>query len=148
MSGKRPSAACSSIHWHLMFRVAHRRAFDRCLARTLPLLGAGSRVVAEGKPYWKMPELWECRVEGPGAKGSAAEQAYECLVIALGLGVGWHVLGSISADRADDFSGVWDVRGNHSHVPGLEWASFDLIPEAESRAASATVRTRGKGRAR
>lgn len=112
-----------------MFRVANRRAFAKCLARILPILGAGSVVEEDGKPYWKMPELWECTVLGPGAKGSAAEQAYGCLVIALGLGVGWQVLGALSADRAEDFSGVWDVRGNHSFVPGLEWASFDLLPE-------------------
>ena len=30
-----------SIYWRLMFRVNDRRAFDRYLARTLPLFGGG-----------------------------------------------------------------------------------------------------------
>lgn len=45
---KRGSAAPSSIRWHLKFRVANRRAFDKCVARVLPLLGPGSHLAEEG----------------------------------------------------------------------------------------------------
>ena len=116
-----------SIHWRLMFRVNDRRALDRCLARTLPLLG-GSVEVGECKPYWKTPELWECNVVSPVRVGTAAEQVLACLLAAMNLATGWYILGSLSVESAEGFSGVFDKRqGSASGAAvGLEWASFDF----------------------
>jgi hypothetical protein len=126
-----------SAHWRLMFRVANRVAFDKCLARTLPLLGPGC-VADGGRPYWKIPELWECAVTAPVAGKSAAEQVLDCLLAAQRLASGWYILGTLSADRADGFSGVFAVGQNGaSGVLGLEWASFrlDEVGKAEPVAA-------------
>jgi hypothetical protein len=111
-----------------MFRVANRAAFDRCLARTLPLLGGGLEA-DEGRPYWKMPELWECNIVCPLTGGSVAEQVLACLLVAQRLASGWYVLGSLSAESAVGFSGVFSRghNGSFSTVPGLEWASFDVV---------------------
>lgn len=116
-----------SVHWRLMFRVNDRRALDRCLARTLPLFGVGVEV-GECKPYWKIPELWECNVVSPVHAGPAAEQVLECLLAAMNLATGWYILGSLSAKSAVGFSGVFDARQGVVSGPavGLEWASFDL----------------------
>ena len=110
-----------------MFRVRKQASFDKCLARTVPLLGPGS-VVSGGQPYWKMPELWECTASTPVAGTSAAEQVLECLLAANRVGIGWHVFGSLSNESAEGFTGVFSVRenGRSSRVAGLEWASFDL----------------------
>ena len=116
------------VSWRLMFRVNDRRAFDKCLARLLPLLGPGV-VVGEGRPYWKIPELWECAVEGPVLVGSAAEQVLGCLLVAKRLASWWLVGGPLSADSALGFSGVFAVGSNWpgSLTLGLEWASFDIV---------------------
>jgi hypothetical protein len=117
----------SSVQWRLMFRVANRAAFDKCLARILPLLGDGC-AAGEGRPYGKVPELWECGVTVPAAGGSAAEQVLGCLLAAQRLASGWSVLGPLSAESAAGFGGVFAVGqgGASSHVAGLEWASFEL----------------------
>lgn len=117
-----------SIYWRLMFRVNDRRSLDRCLARTLPLFGSGIEV-GECKPYWKMPELWECNLVSPVTTGSAAEQVLACLLTAMNLATGWYILGSLSAESAEGFSGVFNAKGQGSAsgpAVGLEWASFDL----------------------
>jgi hypothetical protein len=118
----------TAVHWRLMFRVNDRKAFDKCLARVLPLLGLGV-VGGEGQPYWKIPELWECAVDGPALFGSAAEQVFECLLVAKRLAPGWHIGGFLSTDSALGFSGVFAAgpSGAASSVPGLEWASFDIV---------------------
>jgi hypothetical protein len=118
----------ASIHWRLMFRVSNRRALDRCLARTLPLFGGGVEV-GECKPYWKIPELWECNVVSSLPAGSTAEQVLACLLTAKSLASGWYILGALSAETADGFSGVFDAKGQGSALGpavGLEWASFHL----------------------
>ena len=115
-----------SGHWRLLFRVSDRGALDRCLARVLPVFGSGAEV-GECKPYWKIPELGECRLVSPTA-GSVAEQVLGCLLVAQGLGSGWYVFGPLSAESVEGFSGVFALgqgRGS-SKVVGLEWASFDL----------------------
>src|SRR5262249_24982401 len=117
-----------STHWHLMFRVSNRRALDKCLARVLPLFGAGVEV-GECKPYWKIPELWECSLVSFIPAGTTAEQVLDCLLTAKSLASGWYILGSLSAERADRFSGVFDGRGRggaSGTAVGLEWASFHL----------------------
>ena len=116
------------VSWRLMFRVNDRRAFDKCLARLIPLLGPGV-VVGEGRPYWKIPALWECAAEGPALAGSAAEQVLGCLLVAKRLAAGWLVGGPLSADGALGFSGVFAAgpNGPASFAPGLEWASFDIV---------------------
>jgi hypothetical protein len=117
-----------SIHWRLMFRVNDRRSLERCLTRTLPLLG-GSVEVGECKPYWKIPELWECNLVSPVPDGSIAEQVLACLLAAMNLATGWYILGSLSAESAMGFSGVFSTEGQGSvsgPAVGLEWASFDL----------------------
>jgi hypothetical protein len=118
----------STVQWRLMFRVADRAAFDKCLAHTLPLLGAGCEA-GEGQPYWKSPELWECAVAVPISEGSVAAQVLSCLLAAQRLASGWHIFGTLSADCADGFSGVFAAgqSGAASSVPGLEWASFDVV---------------------
>ena len=116
-----------SIHWRLMFRVNDRRTLDRCLASTLPLFGVAVEV-GECKPYWKNPELWECNLVSPVSAGSAAEQVLACLLTAMSLATGWYILGSLSVESAEGFSGVFDKRqGSASGAAvGLEWASFDF----------------------
>jgi hypothetical protein len=118
----------SSVLWRLLFRVANRPAFDRCLARALPLLGDG-RDVGEGRPYWKDPALWECGVVSRATAESAAEVVLGCLLAAQRLASGWYILGSLSAESAEGFSGVFAAgqSGGSSKVPGLEWASFDVV---------------------
>jgi hypothetical protein len=129
----------SAVRWRLLFRVANRAALDRCLGRVLRLLGEGA-VAGEGMPYWKDPGLWECGVACPVPAGSVAECVLGCLLAAQRLASGWYILGSLSADRADSFGGVFaaDQSGSVSKVPGLEWASFEVVPAvpAEQRAAA------------
>jgi hypothetical protein len=117
----------SVIAWRLMFRVGNRAAFDKCLARVLPLLGPGCEP-GEGRPYWKIPELWECTATVPIQGESVAEQVLGCLMAAQRLAAGWYILGSLSTENADGFSGVFAVKegGGASHVVGLEWASFQF----------------------
>jgi hypothetical protein len=90
------------------------------------LFGPGVEV-GECKPYWKIPELWECSLVSPAA-GSVAEQVLGCLLVAQSLATGWYVLGSLSAESANGFSGVFALRqgSGYTKVVGLEWASFDL----------------------
>lgn len=116
-----------TIHWRLMFRVDNQAALDKCLAEALATLGSGS-VADDGKPYWKMPELWECSVMSP-AVGSVAEQVFECLVLAYRLGSGWQVFGRLSPDSASEFGGVLAVgkNGASARVASLEWTSFNLV---------------------
>ena len=57
--------------------------------------------------YWKIPELWECNLRSPVAAGTAAEQVLACLISAMNLASGWCILGSLSADSADGFNGVF-----------------------------------------
>jgi hypothetical protein len=108
--------------------VSDRRALDKCLARALPLFGGGVEV-GECKPYWKIPELWECNLVSLVPAESTAEQVLACLLTAKSLASGWYILGSLSAESADGFSGVFDARGQGSasgSAVGLEWASFHL----------------------
>jgi hypothetical protein len=127
----------STVQWRLMFRVANRPAFDKCLARTLPLLGPGAEV-GEGRPYWKIPELWECDVASRAPGEMAAEQVLGCLLAAQRLASGWHILGSLSGDSADGFSGVFAAgqSGSASKVLGLEWASFQVVAAASTEPVS------------
>jgi hypothetical protein len=122
----------ATVQWRLMFRVANRQALDKCLSRTLPLLGHKAEV-GEGRPYWKIPELWECDVVVPTCGGTTAEQVLECLLVAQRLASGWHILGRLSAESADGFSGVFAAGqgGSASKVAGLEWASFDVTALAD-----------------
>jgi hypothetical protein len=118
-----------SIHWRLMFRVNDRPALDKCLARTLPLFGGGIEV-GECKPYWKTPELWECNLVSLVPVGTTAEQVLTCLLTAMNVATGWYILGSLSAESAAGFSGVFNAKwqGSPSGLAvGLEWASFDLV---------------------
>jgi hypothetical protein len=117
-----------TIHWRLMFRVSNRRALDKCLTRALPLFGPGVEV-GECKPYWKIPELWECNLVSLVPAGPTAEQVLACLLTAKSLASGWYILGSLSAESADGFSGVfdaWSQGGTSGPTVGLEWASFHL----------------------
>ncbi len=117
-----------TIRWRLLFRVSNRRALDKCLARSLPLFGARVEV-GECQPYWKLPELWECNLESPLPTGSTADQVLACLLIAKSLASGWYIFGSLSAESADGFSGVFDAKGHggaSGPALGLEWASFHV----------------------
>jgi hypothetical protein len=125
------------ITWRLMFRVNDGRAAQRCIDRVRERLG-GEWQVALCERYWKMPELWECCLEGAELDRSVAEMVLHCLLLANRLGVGWRVLGPSCADRIDGFSGVLAINASGApSVPGLEWASFDLI-SADSGAREST----------
>jgi hypothetical protein len=117
----------TKLHWRLLFRVNDPAAFNKCLARFLQLLGPGSEP-SEGRPYWKIPELWERNVAATGPDGSTAEQVLWCLLAAGRIARGWHIHGLPSADSVDGLVGVFSARdgGFASRVPGLEWASFEL----------------------
>src|SRR5262249_59789050 len=97
-----------SICWRLMFRVNDRRALDRCLERTLPLFGGGIEV-GECKPYWKIPELWECNLVSPVPAEPTAEQVLACLLTAMNLATGWYILGSLSAQSAVGLSRLFNA---------------------------------------
>src|SRR5436190_10145642 len=99
----------SVIEWGLMFRVGNQAAFDKCLARVLPLLGPGCEP-GEGRPYWKIPELWECNVRIPTQGRSVAEQVLACLMTAQRLAAGWYILGSLSSEDSNGFSGVFAAK--------------------------------------
>jgi hypothetical protein len=118
----------SRVYWRLMYRVGNRRALDKCLARTLPLL-SDDYILGKCKPYWKIPELWECALITPAPAESVPEQLFACLLLAYRLATGWYVLGSLSAGSANGFEGCFALgqSGAHSHVVGLEWASFVLV---------------------
>jgi hypothetical protein len=120
----------STVHWRLMYRVSNRAAFDRCLARTVLLIDDGYSV-GECGPYWKIPELWECALRTPVTTESVAEQIHACLTIAYRLASGWYVLGSLTAESANGFNGVFALgdNGARSYVVGLEWASFVLVAQ-------------------
>ncbi len=121
-----------SVRWRLMFRVGSRDAFQKCLDRALAALGPDS-VPGEGQPYWKAPDLWECRVSSPAPAGTVADQVLGTLLAANLLGTGWHLNGALSAVSATGFSGVLAVgkSGASAHIAGLEWASFDLAGDVE-----------------
>src|SRR5947208_2688517 len=79
--------------------------------------------------YWKMPELWECNLVSLVPASSTAEHVLTCLLTAKSLASGWYLLGSLSAQSADGFSGVFDAKsqgGVSAPAVGLEWASFHL----------------------
>ncbi len=116
------------IQWRLMFRVSNRSAFDKCLARTLPLFASGVEL-GECKPYWKIPELWECNLVSPVSPGSTAEKVLACLLLCQSLASGWYIHCPRSAESADCFFGVFDQRqgGSSSLLSWLEWASFTFV---------------------
>jgi hypothetical protein len=121
------------IQWRLMFRVSNRRAFDKCLARALPLFGSGVKL-GECKPYWKIPELWECNLVSTVSPGSTADQVLACLLLCQSLASRWYIVGPRSAESAC-FSGVFDKRqgGTSSPLAWLEWASFELVTSGGDR---------------
>lgn len=125
-----------AIHWHLMFRVSKRLAFNKCLDRALLILG-DTLDVGQGEAYWKRPELWECVVITPIPVGSAVEQVGRSILLAQQLASGWYVLGSDSSQSAEGFSGVFSLGFNNgaSKTLGLEWASFHIRPYPASNAA-------------
>ena len=115
----------ASVQWRLMFRVNNRAALDELLGRAMPLFGTQA-TLGEGKPYWKIPELWECSVVTPSPDGSAADKVLACLTTAQAIGAGWYVLGSV-APKDDGFTGVFAAdNGGTPRVSCLVWASFDL----------------------
>ncbi len=120
----------STVRWRLIYRVDNRAAFDRCLARTLPLLGDG-HVLGECEPYWKIPELWVCELKTPVPAESVPIQLHSCLLMAYRIATGWFILGSLSAESANGFEGIFarGRNGARSNVVGLEWASFELVAE-------------------
>lgn len=128
------------ISWRLMFRAANRQAFDRCIERTLPLIGDSSKL-AECQPYWKKPTLWEGTVHSPALAESVAQQILDVLLIAQRLGTGWCLSGSVSATSVQGFGASLSIGdgGGSSHIAGLEWASFDFV-QGEGAAPSLDAR--------
>jgi hypothetical protein len=119
------------VCWRLMYRVANRAALDKCLGRTFPLFSDGY-ILGECKPYWKIPEYWECALETPVPAKSVPEQVLACLLMAYRLATAWYILGSLSAASANGFEGIFVLghSGARSNVVGLEWASFALIVDS------------------
>lgn len=119
----------STIHWRLMFRVGNRAALDKCLARALPLFGSVCRL-GECRPYWKIPELWECEIQTPVTSMVIAEQVLDCLLAAKRLAHSWIVGGPLSTENTDGFSGSFSLnQGGRAKIVGLEYASFDFLPD-------------------
>lgn len=116
--------------WRVMYRVANRRAFDGCLARTLEVI-PNAEVVEDGKPYWKDPVLWECRLQSPLESDVPAERVLESLLIAFGLARGWHVGGSLDPETGTGLNGVFSLKdGGNTPTVGLEWACFAVVDES------------------
>lgn len=122
------SANFTSVYWRLMFRVKSQAKYEKCLAKILPLLGNGA-TATEGKPYWKIPGIWESTVTVPAPAGSVAEVIFNLLSVAFRLGSGWYISGLLTPNSATGFSGVLTPGKNgcvSDSILGLEWASFDL----------------------
>ncbi len=130
-----------TVHWRLMFRVSDRAAFEKCLARALAALGPGC-VAGDGRPYWKMPELWECPVAATAPAGAVADRVFGALLAAYRLASGWHLTGSLSEGSADGFGGVFAAGqdGASARVVGLEWASFELAEAQDAEPGAAADR--------
>lgn len=122
------------IHWHLMFRVANKIAFNKCLSRVLQVLG-DTHEASQGEPYWKRPELWECVVTTPIPECSVAEQVGLSVLLAQRIASGWAILGSPSSESAESFGGVFSLGHNNgaSKALGLEWASFYIRPRPTTK---------------
>ncbi|HEU4410671.1 MAG TPA: hypothetical protein VFS43_35780 [Polyangiaceae bacterium] len=108
--------------------MSNRAKFDRCLAHVLPFFGDGCEA-SEGQPYWKDPELWECSVKSPVSAGPVAEQVLGCLLAARRIALGWLTFGTLTAESAEGFMGVFAAgsSGATTWVPGLAWASFQMV---------------------
>ncbi len=118
------------VCWRLMFRVANRRALERCLADAVSSFN-NEYVVGECKPYWKVPELWEAIVTTAVTAVSVQEQVFAILLSAYRLGTSWSICGCLSEESASGFEGVFSQghAGARSNVVGLEWASFTVVDE-------------------
>lgn len=118
------------IIWRLMFRVNDRASLDVCLKPILPLFGS-NHSLEDCKPYWKIPELWECTITTPAQGSSTADQVLHALITANQLAAGWLILGSLTPESPADFTGVCAKKqsSTHMHFPTLEWASFDFVTD-------------------
>jgi hypothetical protein len=118
----------STILWRLMYRVNDRSTLDKCLERTLAHFGNNAEL-GECKPYWKIPELWECTIRTHFESGTIADHVVHCLTIATRLASGWYVSGNISPENSVGFFGVFAKGKGHATdgFLGLEWASFDVL---------------------
>ena len=117
----------STVQWRLMFRVANREVFDKCLARVLPRAWHGSRL-QRGGPTGRRGSCGSavCRSR---SRAVQSQSRYGSPAGRKAVGIRMVVFGHISADSADGFSGVFATghNGSVSQVPGLEWASFDVV---------------------
>ncbi len=117
-----------TISWRLLFRVKSQAKALRKIDEVRQAFGRDIEV-SVCERYWKDESLWECSAQVPATNGSAADIAFDCLVLAARLGNGWYILGLGGDGRLQVFSGVFDAnRSGRPHLTGLEWASFDLAP--------------------
>src|ERR1700722_7619528 len=81
-----------NIHWRRMFRVKDRPKAEGRIRATRALFGRPVDVL-ECETYWKIPELWVCRLQMPARPGPVEQIVLDALVLADRLGNGWLVLG-------------------------------------------------------
>jgi hypothetical protein len=113
-----------------MFRVSTREKAEREFARAEKLLGRKLDLISCER-YWKDQSFWRCGAKCDLASTSVNEQIGECLLLANNLAIGWCVLGpALEPDgRLGQFSGVFDVRRDHTSLSSLTWADFAVIAQ-------------------
>jgi hypothetical protein len=118
----------TTIAWTLMFRVSTREKAEHEFACTQNLLGRKLDLITCER-YWKDESLWRCEAKSELTSNSVNEQIGECLLLANNLATGWRVLGpALEPDgRLGQFSGIFDVRHDHTSLSSLTWAEFGVI---------------------
>ena len=113
-----------------MFRVSTREKAEREFARVQKLLG-GKLEMISCERYWKDESLWRCEAKCGLASTSVNEQIGECLLLANNLAIGWRVLGpALEPDgRLGQFTGIFDVRRDHTSLSSLTWAEFGVVAQ-------------------
>ena len=109
-----------------MFRVKNR---EKALRKIEEVRKAFGRDLDDSRSerYRNDEGLWDCSVQVPGCDGSAAEIAFDCLVLAARVATGWLILGPGVNGDLRVFEGVFNLGGSsRPHISGLEWASFEL----------------------
>jgi hypothetical protein len=117
----------SSIHWRLLLQVDGPDKARRKAEEIRRALGRDGELIV-GERYWKEDALWECSLKMPSGGDSPAEVVFDCLKLASRIGRGWWITGMGADGDLSELGGVLDVRkSSTSMIPGLSWASFDLV---------------------
>ncbi len=110
-----------------MFRVKSLEKAEGRLNEVRRLFGADFKVLC-CEQYWKIPELWDCRIETTEKESPMSDVVFETLRLADALANGWHVTGpSVYENRLGMFSGVFNAKPKAgAYLAGLDWASFSV----------------------